>query len=98
MSNQPARRFYRLNDCILVLNKGDELTAAKAIVDQLRKLAHCHRPRKAYVFLNEHRELYCYGIEHQNVQYFLTNHPNSLVGFYTGKISAEDIAEDLMVM
>ena len=98
MSDNSPRRYYRLKEFVMLVELGQEHEAAKVIIDKLRHLSICHKPMKAYVFLNTRRELFFYYIEHQNVQYYLQNHPDWLVGHYTGKPSIDDIAEDLRYM
>jgi hypothetical protein len=98
MSDNSPRRFYRLKDFVMVVERGHEHKAAQVIIDKLRHLATCHKPMKAYVFLNPERQLFFYYIEHQNVQYYLKNNPEWLVGHYTGRPEADDIADDLRYM
>lgn len=93
----PSRHF-RIIECICTCYRGHELDAAKEVVERIRRLALFHRPRQAYVFMDDEGGVYVFGLDRSAAQTMLGKHPEWLVGMFTHKASAEDIAEDLEAM
>ena len=96
-SRAPSRHF-RIVESICVCQPGGELAAAAEVIERIRRLALFHRPRQAYVFMDTDGCVFVFGIDRSAAQTMLGKHPEWLVGFYTHKATAEDIADDLAAM
>ena len=77
------------------LDIGNEEATAILIAEYLRKLSKQNRSTQAYIFVTDVREVYAMAMDNNNVDFFLAQHPDWLLGVYTHRVLPSDLLDDL---